>query len=123
MIEQRLLKLNHYFDEQIWLCGQRNKDLLADDRIDEAVFEKIKENVYDIFRTIVSVAAKTCKNDPEGIKQFFILKAQQIPANWATAYEKAKQNHDIIKMQTEKIKLDTIDEIQEKFISVWEEDE
>ena len=51
MIEQKVSMLNSYFEGQIALCGQRNKELLADERMDEATFEKVKANVYDIFRT------------------------------------------------------------------------
>ena len=116
MIDQRVSKLNAYFDRQISLCHQRNQDLLADDRMDEATFEKIRANVYDIFRTILSVAAKAAKNDPEEVKQAFALKAEQIPSNWNIAYEKAKQHDDAVKMKIEQIKLDTIHEIKETFI-------
>ena len=63
MIEQKVSKLNDYFEVQIALCGQRNKELLADERMDEATFEMVKANVYDIFRAILSVAVKTCKGD------------------------------------------------------------
>lgn len=123
MIDQKVSKLNTYFDRQIFLCQQRNKELLADDRMDEATFEKIKANVYDIFRTILSVAAKTAKNDPEKLKQSFTLKAEQIPSNWRIAHEKAKQHEDVVKMKIEQIKLDTIDEIKDTFIQIWEEEE
>ena len=123
MIDQRVSKLNTYFDRQISLCHQRNKDLMADDRMDEATFEKIRANVYDIFRTILSVAAKATKNDPEEVKQASALKAEQIPSNWSIAYEKAKQHDDIVKMKIEQIKLDTIREIKETFIQIWEGEE
>lgn len=120
MMELKLSKMNHFFNEKICICEQRKKDLQADDRMDEAVFEKVKLNVYDIFRTILSVSIKSCENNPEKVEHFFMLKTEQIPVNWITAYEKAEQNHDIIKMQIEKIKLDTIGEIKEKFRSIWE---
>ena len=120
MIDQRVSKFNSYFDRQISLCQQRNKELLEDDRVDEATFEKIKANVYDIFRTILSVAVKTSKNDPEEIRQAFALKAKQITLNWSISYEKAKQNDDAVKMKIEQIKLDTIHEIKEAFAQIWE---
>lgn len=123
MIDQKVSKLNTYFDGQISLCQQRNKALLADDRMDEADFEKIRANVYDIFRTILSVAAKAAKNEPEKIRQIFALKAEQIPSNWSMAYEKAKQHDDAVKMKIEQIKLDTIREIKTAFIQIWEEEE
>ena len=120
MIEQKVSKLNSYFEGQIALCGQRNKELLADERMDEATFEKVKANVYDIFRTILSVAVKTCKGDPGAVQRFFVQKAEQIPSSWIAAYDKAKQHNDVVKMQIEQIKLDTIHEIRENFAKIWE---
>lgn len=120
MIEQKMSKLNSYFEEQIAMCDQRNKELIADDRTDEANFEKVKANVYDIFRTILSVAVKTSKGDPDAVRHFFVQKTEQIPSSWVTAYEKAKQHNDAVKMRLEQIKLDTIGEIKENFAKIWE---
>lgn len=119
MMEQNVSKLNHYFEQQIAMCGRRNQELLADERTDEAAFEKIKANVYDIFRTILSVAVITCKGDPEAVRHFFVQKTQQIPSSWASAYDKAKQHNDVVKMRIEQIKLDTMGEIKENFAKVW----
>lgn len=110
MIEQKVSKLNRYFEEQIAMCNQRNKKLLDDERTDEATFEKVKANVYDIFRTILSVA----------VRRFFVQKTEQIPSSWVTAYDKAKQHNDTVKMRLEQIKLDTIGEIKENFAKTWE---
>ena len=123
MIEQKILNLNSYFDKQISLCKQCNKNLLTDERMDEANFEKVKANIYDIFRTIFSVAVKNSKGDFEAIKRFFILKIEQIPSNWVIAYNTAKQHDDTVKMQIEQIKLDTVSEIRQMFITIWEEEE
>lgn len=120
MIEQKVSKLNSYFDEQIAMCGQRNKELLDDERTDEAAFEKVRANVYDIFRTILSVAVKTSKGDPDAVRRFFVRKTEQIPSSWATAYDKAAKHDDAVKMRLEQIKLDTIGEIRESFAKIWE---
>ena len=123
MIEEKVSKLNSYFEEQIAICGRRNKELLDDERTDEANFEKVKGNVYDIFRTILSVAVKTSQGDSNAVQHFFVQKAQQIPSSWVTSYDKAKQHNDVVKMQIEQIKLDAIGEIKEKFAKIWEEAE
>lgn len=120
MIEEKVSKLNSYFEEQIAICGRRNKELLDDERTDEANFEKVKGNVYDIFRTILSVAVKTSQGDSNAVQHFFVQKAQQIPSSWVTSYDKAKQHNDMVKMQIEQIKLDAIGEIKEKFAKIWE---
>lgn len=76
--------------------------------------------MYDIFRTILSVAVKTGKEDPEVVRCFFIQKAEQIPSSWAAAYDKAKAHRNTVKMQIEQIKLDTIGEIKDSFAEIWE---
>lgn len=123
MMEQRVMKLNHYFEEQLALCDQRNKELLADDRTDEAIFEKVKANVYDIFRTVLSVAVQSGKGEPDAVRHFFVQKTEQIPAGWVTAYEKAEQHNDAARMRLEQIKLDVIGEIKNNFARIWEEAE
>lgn len=120
MIEQRSSKLNSYFDKKILSCEQRNKKLLADDRADEADFEKIRANVYDIFRTIFSVAVEKSQGDAEAVKRFFLSKIEQIPSNWVIAYHKARQHDDAARMKIEQIKLDTVDEIKGMFATIWE---
>lgn len=123
MIKNKIAKLNSYFDEQIALCEQTGANLLSDERTDEAVFEKLKANVYDIFRTVFLVSLKSNAENPATIKNFFSLKAEQIPSNWATAYQKAKEQNDYAKMHIEEIKLNTIAEIKEKFTEIWEKND
>lgn len=123
MMEQKISKLNLYFEEQIALCQQCSRSLMDDDRADEAVLEKIRANVYDIFRTILAVAVKNGGGDAETVRKFFLQRAEGIPANWAASYEKARQQDDGVRMRIEQIKLDTIDEIKAAFARVWEEAE
>lgn len=120
MIDQKISKLNSWFEEKIALYGKRNQELNGDGRTDEAVFEKIKANIYDVFRTVLSVAVKTGKEDADAVKTFFVQRAEQIPEGWAVALEKAREHNDTVRMQTEQIKLDTVQEIREKFSKIWE---
>ena len=120
MIDQKVTKLNCWFEEKIALCGKHNQELNEDGRSDEAVFEKIKANIYDVFRTVLSVAVKTGNGDPDAVKDFFSRRAEQIPAGWAVALEKAGEHNDTVRMRTEQIKLDTVYEIREAFAKIWE---
>lgn len=119
-MEQKVLQMNSWFAEQIDLCRQREQALLADDRADEAVFEKVRANVYDIFRTILDVAVKT-GGGAEAVRRFFECRAQTIPASWGAAHEKAAQHQDPVRMQLENIKLDTVEEIKAQFARIWKE--
>lgn len=120
MTEQKLQKCDKYFDGQINVCGQRERNLSADGRKDEANFERIRANVYDIFRTILSVAVKTGQGDPEAVKRFFVSKTEQIPSGWVTSYEQAEKHGDAVKMEIEQIKLETVAEIRQVFVQIWE---
>ena len=120
MTDQKVSELNRWFDEKTALCSKRNQELNEDGRADEAIFEKVKANIYDVFRTVLSVAVKTGNGDEDAVKDFFVQRAEQIPAGWAAALEKAREHNDIARMQTEQIKLDTIHEIRDEFARIWE---
>lgn len=100
-------------------CGQRRQALLADDRADEATFEKIRANVYDIFRTVLSVAARTC-GEKDAAGRFFRQRMESIPSGWAASWEKARQHDDAVRLRQEQVKLDTVGEIRRQFEEVWE---
>lgn len=114
-------KFASYLDEQITACRQRSKLLAEDDRVDEGNFEKIRANVYEIFKTILSAAERVRGTDDSAKRGFFLQKAEQIPASWAVSYEKARQNGDTEKMHIERMKLDTIREIKDMCMQIWEE--
>ena len=120
MTDQKVSELNRWFDEKTALCSKRNQELNEDGRADEAIFEKVKANIYDVFRTVLSVAVKTGNGDEDAVKGFFVQRAEQIPAEWGAALEKAREHNDIARMQTEQIKLDTIHEIRAEFARIWE---
>ena len=120
-MEQKISGMNGYFEEQIALCARREAELAADGRADEASFEKVKANICDIFRTILSVAVKTGGGDEAAVRRFFVQKVQQIPSAWEAAYDAAKQHNDPVRMRLEQIKLETAREISAKFAAIWEE--
>ena len=118
-MSERQQKFECWLEEQITACRQRGRLLAEDDRTDEANFEKIRANVYDIFKTILSVAGRVCGEDERARTAFFVQRAGQIPASWEASYKKAEQNGDAAKMHIETIKLDTIREIREMCVQIW----
>lgn len=108
-------KFELYLDTQITACRQRSKQLAEEDRVDESNFEKIRANVYEIFKTVLSAAGKASKGDEPAKRSFFLQKTEQIPVSWAASYEKAKQNGDVKKLHIESIKLETIREIRDRY--------
>ena len=112
--------LNHntfpsWLTEQIDLCARKRTELLADQRKDEANFEKIRENIYDVFRTVYRVAERT-QPDPEKRNLFFLQKLEEIPSSWQTAYDKAAEHDDETRMHLEQLKLDTAARIRERYL-------
>lgn len=120
-MNQKIEKFTAYFDVALARCEEQEKTLSADDRKDEAIFEKIRTNVYNIFRTVLGVAVDTCGEDTEKIRDFFLKRIDLIPASWHASYESAKQHDDATKMQIEEIKFAVVQEICAEFTKIWEE--
>ena len=120
MTGKKTAEMDRWLEEKIRRCSRRSQILRADDRADEAAFERVRANIYDIFRTVLTVAEKTCGDEEAAVRDFFERRAQSIPAGWAAAYEKAKEHHDPVRLQIEKLKLDTVVEIQTQFKKIWE---
>ena len=119
-MEQKMEKLNRYFEEKLAGCGQRDRERSADGRGAEAVFEEVRGNIYDVMRTWLAVAARINPGNADAVKDFFIQRAEQIPASWAAAFDKAKEHGDTVRMQTEQVKLDVVREVRAKFDEIWE---
>ena len=115
------IKANDFFRQRIAGCNERQRELQKENCNDEANFEKIKANVYDIFKTVLSVGMKQHGEDSSKAQEFLIKKLEQISSDWASSYEKAKQNDDSKKMCIEKIKMNTAQDIRENILHIWEE--
>lgn len=117
-MRQKIENMNHYFEEKIAECNAQKKALLSDDRRDEANFWQIKANIYDIFKTILSVAERTKKNDEE-IQAFMEAKFAEMTKIWAESGQKADAHGDGQKAVIEQIKVDTAGEIRTVFEQTW----
>lgn len=109
-----------YFDEKVALCKEQERTCAADGRGDESVFAKIRGNVYDIFRTVFSVAVRLHGEDGKGVAGFFGEKLTQIPAGWQTEQDKATQHGDTEKAYIEELKLQTAATIRADVEQLWE---
>ena len=95
--------LHQFLNGQAAACMERAAALTVDDRRDEAVFEKIRGNVFEIFSAVLN----TAKSQPEPMV-FFRRQLDAIPANWEAALEKAKAHGDEAKAHTELLKLEAV---------------
>lgn len=121
MIEEKIAVFTRYFTDQIAQCNAHEEELRKDDRKDEAIFQKVKANVFDIFRTVFAVAVQNCPANPDEIRRFFMLRMDQIPGSWESALNHAREHQEIEKALIEEIKLDTVAQIRKEFSRIWED--
>ncbi len=113
-------QINDYFEERIAACQAAVAALNADNRADEAVFEKIRMNVYDIFRTVYAAGEKVSGGDGNQQLDFLLRRLDEIPANWQNALEAARSHGNSEKAHIEQLKLDVVAEIRQK-LAQWSE--
>lgn len=119
MFKDKKVQFLKYLDDTIQAADKEEKELLLDERKDDAQHVKVKTNIYNVFKTTFQAVLKN-RTEEEFIA-LYINKMNTIPANWKTSYENAKAHNDTEKMLIEEIKLQTLDEIRTKFFEIWED--
>jgi len=123
-LEERYLA---YINEKIAEHDNLHKQYKADDRKDEANLEKIKINIYEIFKTLFINDIKQLQGkNLENIKDIniyggYLLRFDTIPVNWKKSLSMAKEHGDIVKQVIEECKLAVADELKEKFLEMFNE--
>jgi len=116
------MKPNEHFKQKLHNraehCRSLEKACFADSRADEAVLERIRGNVYEIFLSIADTAAKV-KQDEE-IYPFLQEKLTQIPSSWEKARNAALTHGDSERAALETIKLETAQVIRQIAQEIWE---
>ena len=120
MMGSKVSQLNTYFEKKLTECAGQKAALSAEDRRDEANFCQIRANIYDIFRTILSVAERT-QNTDEDVAGFFTKKLREMKNTWAESGKKAAEHGDDSKAAIEQIKVETAEEIRQVFEETWGE--
>lgn len=101
--------IHAFLTEQVRVCRAKAAALQADLRCDEAVFEKIRANVFEIFVSVLEASRKT--DDP---MTFFLGRLEAIPASWQAAWERAEAHGGELRAHTEAVKLETVRAIRER---------
>lgn len=121
-MEEKKKAVEAYFKQSIERCNEQVALLNQQDRRDEASFEKVRSNIYDIFHTMFLFALRTSNQESEkAVAEIFYQKVDAIPNNWKVSYQKAVEHGDEAKRYIEEIKLQVVEEIKEKFHQIWEE--
>lgn len=93
--------------------------LMEDNRRDEADFEKIRANIFQIIRTIVQSSQRITENEDKQV-QFVDSRLGEFEETWRGALEKAEAHHDERRVLQEQVKLEALKEIKGTFERIWE---
>lgn len=108
---------NDYIETKIKELSAESKKLEENYRQDDAVFVKIKNNVYEICKTVFGVFRKT--KSEEAFYGEYMKKLDEFEKTWSDSAEKAKQFGDSKKAAAEEAKLSALADIKEKFTEFW----
>ena len=95
-------------------CEERRVALTAQGRGDEATFERIRYNVYDLFRTTVN-ALHRAEPDEKAAWWLFERRLKDIPSTWQRSHDLAELHGDTKKAHIERIKLEAAAEIRARY--------
>ncbi|TAH74798.1 MAG: hypothetical protein EWM47_01465 [Anaerolineaceae bacterium] len=116
-----------FIDERIAEHNIVGEQYKADDRKDEADLEKVKSNIYEVFKTLFLSDIKQLEGkDLAGIKDIsiyggFLQRFETIPDNWKISLDKAIEHGDTTKQVIEEHKLAVAVELKERFIAMFDE--
>lgn len=108
-----------YLDRQTSAAQGNITRLIKDNRRDEANFEKIRVNIYQMLKTVFQAAPRICSTEAEQLK-FFSARLKMNEEAWSAALAKAAQHNDAARILQEKIKLEVLGEVKETFEKIWE---
>ncbi len=108
-----------YLDRQTSAAQGNITRLIKDNRRDEANFEKIRVNIYQMLKTVFQAAARICSSEEEQLK-FFSDRLKMNNEAWSTALAKATEHNDAARILQEKTKLEVLGEVRETFEKIWE---
>lgn len=99
-------------------CEQQESKLKEDERADEALIEKIRANIADIFLTVFNVSYRqtaAAKGDAamliDKFNEFFV----KLPSPWKESLTEAKENDDFETIYKEEAKIAMAERIQREF--------
>lgn len=111
--------MNEYMrrlDKRIEGYQRRERELIEDDRKDEANFVKIRINICEICKTLYQVSLKEINE--MAIQKSYMKQIEKLFKSWESAYEKAKEHKDENKMMIEQLKIEELESVREIFARV-----
>ncbi len=88
--------------------------LMDDHRADEANFEKIRANIFQIIKTILTTTV--VRREPEKRQEeLLVSRLNLFHDTWNAALEKAQAHGDQLRVRQEQVKLEALEEIRKRF--------
>ena len=116
MIEVFISELTNILEDKKKQCEERHNILLKEECKDEANFERIKKNVYEIIPSFIN-ASKQKVNSMDVSVQYhefckeLELKVDNIYSIWKNKFDLAKNNGHMENMLIEEIKLSALNSV------------
>ena len=101
----------NYLDEKISACRAEIAALQADGREDDAVFAKVRANIYDVFKTVSRVHL----NRPGGGADAVRAMLKKFQKEWGEALQLAETHGDTQKIAVEEAKLAVLADVTARF--------
>ncbi len=109
-----------YLDQRTTSVQGDTLRLIADDRRDEANFEKIRANIFQIVKTMLQASARISQEESERVG-FLEAKLALFQETWEGYLRKAKEHGDDLKIVQEQTRLEALAEIRDTFQKIWGE--
>lgn len=120
MESERIETFINYLDQRISSIQEDTLRLIADDRRDEANFEKIRANIFQIVKTMLQASARISQEESERVG-FLEAKLALFQETWEGYLRKAKEHGDDLKIVQEQTRLEALAEIRDTFQKIWGE--
>ena len=106
-----------YLEAKIEKLKKEASELEKNYRQDDAVFVKIRINVYDVCKTVFGVFKKVKSEDSLCVE--YIRKLDEFEKTWSDSLEKAKEFGDLKKIAAEEEKLSALADVRKKFAEIY----
>ena len=93
--------------------------LNEDHRTDEANFEKIRANIFQVIKTVFLVFRKTPGSEQE-LRALMDGRLALFEETWNSSLARAREHNDEKRVLQEEVKLEALTEIRRKFDEMWE---
>ena len=108
-----------YLDQRTSVIDGKISQLIRDNRRDDANFEKIRVNIYQIFKTVFQTSLRISTEEEKQL-EFFKARLKDFEKTWKTALDKATEHNDTTRILQEQLKLQVLNEVRNTFEGIWE---